>query len=1395
MQVIRKTANILGGFAWIVAAACQVNGGNIVLTGHDDDFHRGSAALAQATGMLRFARAGAPNPSKPVLAFDHGTELQSLLTALGVPFVRVDPDVGVPSASLFDVAQFSAIVVASDQSCGGCDNDATSSANIAGAASAIATFFASGGGIVAFAGAHNTSYYQFVPASASGFGNPPSTGYVQTAFGASVGIPPVNGDPTHNFFFTPGTNGVSAAYSVVETLGVGGQIETIACQGCGATEIGAFLTFLGASGTTNRSGFIAEPINTAIGNYFSTHVDLSVPGRGLSFTFTRSYNSRDPYSGPLGFGWTHSYNIFLTVDAGSGVVTIKEADGHQVSFNPSGGSYAPATKGLFDNLKKNVDGSFTLTRKNQTQLNFSSSGRLLTIVDRNGNTQTLSYVGINLTVITDSSGRIFHLSYDASNRLVTLVDPIGRAIHYAYDVSGNLISAQDALGGTTQYEYDTSHRMTAGTDPRGNIYMQNTYDTAGRVIQQKNARGFATTLVYNTPSAGVTTITDPLGNITKHVHDADLRLVQVFDALGGITASTYSTNNLKLLTTDPLGRTQNFAYDANGNLTGATDANGKTTQFAYNGTNDLLQVTDRLGRITHFNYDSKGNLLSVLDPAGNASGFTYDSAGQTTAAKNARNSTTSFAYDAAGNLSEVTDALGGTVQLTYDTVGRLLSVKNQLGNTSTPSYDANNRLVSVTDPLANTTQFVYDHNGNLIQLTDANGKGKRYSFDASNKLAQITDAIGGTTNYTYDGNTDLVSVTDANSHVTTYAYDSLRRLKTTADPLGRQKRYSYDGDGNTISVLDGNGKTNTFDYDTLNRLVSMALSDGKSVSYTYDAVGNRLNMTDWHGTTQYLSDALNRAISVTTPDGKTIGYAYDAAGNRVSLTYPTGKKVQNQFDALNRLAQVTDLGGNVTTYAYDAAGNLTAMNQPNRTFSTYGYDAANRLLQVTNLSKGQVLSSFGYTLDKVGNRLQITSSQGNVARYGYDDLYRLTSWIDPASHVTNYVYDAVGNRVSVAAPNGTISYAYDVANQMLTANSTSFAYDGNGSLIRKTVGGANTNYTWGALNWLIAVTGGGVNTQYGYDGDGNRVQQQVSAGTYQYLNDVVASLPAVLNEAGPDDTIDYARGLSLISESIQQKEYFYQFDGLGSVVTVTNEAGAHQANYGYDPWGQPATPNDPPIGLDALGTKNKYRFSGETADPNDDLVFLRARYYDPSIGRFISRDPLADITSGLPSNNPYAYAVSNPLRYTDPSGLSTFDSTPVTISSGGLCDQIDCISGVETIIDVAKVDARLGVKDVFTVPELAIGAFQDFTTVDPAHALGRLGVNSGLAAVFLATGPYGWAAGILYGTAQTLFPNQVNSIIDKTTNTLGNALATVLEPNIGPVNYTTPATLLDLSSH
>jgi hypothetical protein len=200
----------------IGAITVPAHAGNIVLTGHDDDYHcvYDASACAQLAAIVSYAKDGS---SLPVLTFDAGSELTSDLTGLGISFTNIDPNTaGAVTASLFDNATYSAFIVASDYSCGGCDNSPTGEAAIAAQSAAIDAFLNNGGGIVGLAGANSAGYYSFVPQTATSVGGAPTNGYSQTAAGAGAGIPAVNGDATHNLFYNPGTNGESSFYQIAE---------------------------------------------------------------------------------------------------------------------------------------------------------------------------------------------------------------------------------------------------------------------------------------------------------------------------------------------------------------------------------------------------------------------------------------------------------------------------------------------------------------------------------------------------------------------------------------------------------------------------------------------------------------------------------------------------------------------------------------------------------------------------------------------------------------------------------------------------------------------------------------------------------------------------------------------------------------------------------------------------------------------------------------------------------------------------------------------------------------------------------------------------------------------------------------------------------------------------
>jgi RHS repeat-associated protein len=235
--------------------------------------------------------------------------------------------------------------------------------------------------------------------------------------------------------------------------------------------------------------------------------------------------------------------------------------------------------------------------------------------------------------------------------------------------------------------------------------------------------------------------------------------------------------------------------------------------------------------------------------------------------------------------------------------------------------------------------------------------------------------------------------------------------------------------------------------------------------------------------------------------------------------------------------------------------------------------------------------------------------------------------------VYTYTYDAVGNRQTMVSPEGTIAYSYDAANRLTNAGGVEYSWDANGNL---TSDGVRT-YTYDHANRLVEVGEGTLTTQFAYNGDGARLSKTVGGDATQYVLDLAAGLAVVIS----DTEAIYLYGLDIIAQQ-QAERLYYMHDGLGSVRQLTDETGEIATNYAYDPFGMPLT---------AGGVYSPYRYTGEAWDAEVELLYLRARYYQPTTGRFVSRDAWMGDVWRPGTLNGFVYVTNNPVNYTDPSGL------------------------------------------------------------------------------------------------------------------------------------------------
>lgn len=823
-----------------------------------------------------------------------------------------------------------------------------------------------------------------------------------------------------------------------------------------------------------------DPVNIAFGNFTHQHSDLFLPGRGLPLEFNRTYNSsRREENGPLGFGWTHNYNMRIMGATGAALpigstVQLIWSDGRQDDYLARGGGSFNGLPDIHNTLVQSPDATFTLTTQNQIRFGFAANGKLTSLADRNNNTTIISYHPTTgfLQRATDATGRIFDFQTDAQGRITQIDDQqlAGRFVRFIYNAAGDLERVEKPKDATTvvstNFTYNL-HRLTVMTDANNQPVTQNTYDSASRVTKQTDALSNVTCLYFGSgptntfcpaipdpPTPAQTVVVNPRGYRTTYTFDGLSRLQTAKDANNGQTQVDYDEAGNILSVIDANGHATSFEYDTSGNVlerrqvhSDGSGTNDIVRTFTYTSSNDIDVATDPMGRMTDYDYDAASNVTSVTRR--NAQGVPL--------------ATTSFERNSFGDVTLIRDPNQHETTFIYGPYGLLDAVLEPGSPPAKTDYflDAAGRLFRVRDALANQTDYAYDFLNNLVEVRD--------------ETATVSDCNvtpypnTGCTQHTYDNKGNRTSVKNARGKVTTSTYDEMGRLKSVTDALSdangpRVTTFTYDAHGNLVAKTGPRRntvglRTTTYVYDELDRLEEIQYPDFHyNVTFQYDAVGNRTKMTDISGVTENLYDDLDRlervcqfAAATTCAAGprNEVKYAYDDIGNRTRITYPDPtKEVTYTYDAFNRMDTVTDWLTNITNYDYDSAGNLTQIAYPASTgiTTTATYDTRDRLDVLTNSRGGSTLSSYDYTVDAIGNRSNVVEPGGISATYDYDDLYRLTEveYNDATPQTDTYFYDSVGNRLS----KNSTTYAYDDADQMTSAGGTPYVYERNGALTR-----------------------------------------------------------------------------------------------------------------------------------------------------------------------------------------------------------------------------------------------------------------------------------------------------------------------------------------------------------
>lgn len=947
-----------------------------------------------------------------------------------------------------------------------------------------------------------------------------------------------------------------------------------------------------------------------------------------------------------------------------------------------------------------------------TEHTYADDGLLTQVTDRNDidnpddDTCTRYWYAPNQSAwITDVPYRIETVTVSC-DKTPTYPDDAMVDILYYYDGSTTL-GAVPTRGDVTKVEELSGW---SGGAPKYVTTAEGKYDVHGRVTEAVDAKGARTTVAY-TPAVGgpltqvkstnalghvTTTTLEPAWGVERTIEDANQRRTELrYDALGRL-------GKVWLPGRDP-AQTPSVEYSYLVRTDGANAVTTKTL-LPEGGYDTEYELYDGLmrprqtqapspggGRIVSDTvYDSRGLLVKENGPYHNDAPPGTD---VLIPNEDAMPSQTVTVYDENERPKEIifrvdgverwrtthtythnrhdTDPLDGDTPTTeiYDAEGRLLELRQYQGNAPTGAYDA--------------TKYTYNRRGQLATVTDPAGNVWRYTFDLRGFLTRAEEPDRGVTEYTYNDAGEMLTEKDGREATLAHTYDILGRRTATHEgsPAGTKRiGWSYDTPVNGKPALgyqtSATRYVNGNEYTT--SLADMDAASGRPTLTRYTIPGSEKGLAGtYEFAATYKVDGEVATASLPAAGGlpkEDLTIGYDGLGAPATLkganTYVTGTSY-TQFGEVGEMTLST--GGNGVKLGYEYE---------------YGTHRLARAVVKRDIAP-QVVADVAYTYDQAGNVKAIADRAAGAEEtqcFRYDYLRRATeAWTPgsgdcgaaptaaglggPAPYWHSWTFDKTGNRTSEArtSPNGaktTSTYTYPAPGQSKphavskvtttgpdgSQQVEDFGYDAAGNMLTRKKGSNEQSITWDPEGNVDSITKNGVTTSFLYDAGGNRLIRRDASGTTLYLGETEVHLSTAGVLTGTRYYTFNGRTVA-VRTSADNKLHWLALDHHGTPEIAIDASSQETKRRRYTPYGENrgATPASWP------GQKS---FVGGTADPDTGLVHLGAREYDPSLGRFISVDPIVDIADPQQLNS-YAYANNNPLTYADPDGERWVISTRI----------------------------------------------------------------------------------------------------------------------------------------
>ena len=871
-------------------------------------------------------------------------------------------------------------------------------------------------------------------------------------------------------------------------------------------------------------------------------------------------------------------------------------------------------------------------------------------------------------VRTDRLGLKTTYKYDQNENQTEIIYPDKTREKWAYDQYSNVLTYTNANGVTEKNEYDANGNLIRKTEALGTPVERVTeyqYDLYGNLTQKKQVGDAVTAEAITSWTydnyGNVLAKTDPEGNITKYTYDVLGNVLVLTDGRANKWIKTYDAVGNLLTDTDPLNQTTRYEYDQVGNLIKKTDALKNATIYAYNARNQRISETNAYNKTKIYTFNSQNQMIRVTDEDNKSVRADYDLYNRLTSLTDGSGNVTQFQFGV-GNagLEQISKITYPTYveRFYYDTQGRLVKLQQIVGEND--SLDIN---------------FKYDPVGNQVEVTDTKNRKWISQYDALNRLILKINPDNKSVRISIDDRDNLLNFTNENSVVIRrFEYDRVNSMLAEIWPNGERYQFLYDENYNLVQHIDAKGQISRYVYDAANRMTTSSyyrslseVQPQKRISYTYNNVGSMTGYDDGQTRGLFDYDNLQRVLSETvyfSGFSLTHSYTYTPSGRKASLTYPDNTIIQYAYDAANQLNRISIPGqGNITINSYRWR-NPEKITYPGGSIQRNEFDALSRIQkQIVNDPAGNLVMDYQYHYDGATALLEKKTEHGTYI-YGYDFLERVISADSPTLLNEQYGYDETGNRIT---SNNTVeNWKYNISNQLLDSGTTQFSYDLNGSMVGRIEGNQVQNFTYGLQGRLREVRDSNKQliATYSYDPYGRRISKEVSGIiTYYYYSD--EGLIAEYNTNGePIQVYGYSPdsiwGADPVFTRVGKEYLYYLNDHLGTPQKLINTTGAVRWSSKQSSFGETKIDSESTI-------VNNLRFPGQYFDQETGFHYNYYRYYDPTTGRYISRDPI----SLIGGNNEYLYADLNPNIVIDNTGLLA------GAIAGGICAAVQDGGGCE----------------------------------------------------------------------------------------------------------------------